>query len=103
MAFVRAGLKSSGEPIGMCGLLKRDWLAEVDVGFAFFPEYWKRGYAFESAAAVMKWGREQRGITRIVGITALHNVGSQRVLQKLGLVAAGLVRSPEGQESRLFS
>jgi RimJ/RimL family protein N-acetyltransferase len=99
----RTDLRATGEPIGMCGLLKRDWLAHVDVGFAFFPEYWKHGYAFESASAVMKWGREQCGLARIVAITAAHNHGSQRVLTKLGLTDSGRVRSPQGQESILFS
>ena len=51
----------------------------------------------------MQWGREHCGLTRFVGITAAHNHGSQRVLQKLGLEAAGRVRSPEGQESILFA
>src|SRR6476620_898572 len=40
-------LKSSGEPIGMCGLLERDWLDAPDIGFAFFPEFWSKGYAYE--------------------------------------------------------
>jgi RimJ/RimL family protein N-acetyltransferase len=99
----RAELKSTAEPIGMCGLLSRDWLPHVDIGFAFLPQYWGQGYAFECASAVMKWGREHKALTRIIGITALTNYGSQRVLQKLGLTAAGLVYSPEGRESRLFS
>ena len=99
----RTDLKTTAEPIGLCGLLKRDWLADVDVGFAFFPEYWRQGYAFESASAVMQWGREHCGLTRFVGITAPHNLGSQRVLTKLGLTDSGSVRSPEGQHSILFS
>jgi RimJ/RimL family protein N-acetyltransferase len=90
-------------PIGMCGLLKRDWLPDVDIGFAFLPQFWSRGYAFESAQAVLDWGRRARGVTRVVGITALHNKGSMRVLEKLGLKSAGVVRSPEGQESQLFA
>jgi len=96
-------LKESGVPIGMCGLLKRDWLPDVDIGFAFLPQFWSRGYAFESAQAVLDWGRRARGVTRVVGITALHNKGSMRVLEKLGLKSAGVVRSPEGQESQLFA
>ena len=49
-------LKETGVSIGMCGLLKRDSLPDVDVGFAFLSDYWLQGYAFESAAAV-KIGR----------------------------------------------
>jgi RimJ/RimL family protein N-acetyltransferase len=98
----RVELKEDGVPIGMCGLLKRDWLEAVDIGFAFLPEYWARGYAFESAQAVIEWGRRERGVTCVIGITAPHNQGSMRVLEKLGLQAAGTIRSPEGQESQLF-
>ncbi len=90
-------------PIGMCGLLKRDWLPDVDIGFAFLPQFWSKGYAIESAQAVVDWGRAQRGVTRVVGITSHHNHGSMRVLEKLGLRRAGVVRSPEGQESQLFT
>lgn len=99
----RTELKSSGEPIGLCGLLKRDWLDDVDVGFAFLPQHWSKGYAYESAAVVMAWGREHKSIARIVAITAPSNQGSQRVLQKLGLHFAQAVQSPEGQLSHLFT
>jgi RimJ/RimL family protein N-acetyltransferase len=99
----RTELKQTGEPIGMCGLLKRDWLADADVGFAFLPQFWSQGYAFESAAAVMAWGREHKNLTRIVAITAPANHGSQRVLEKLGLKFCRTVHSPEGQESRLYT
>jgi len=103
IALFRTELKDTHEPIGLCGLLHRDWLGDVDVGFAFLPQYWSKGYAFESAAAGMNWGREHKGLTRIVAITAPHNTGSQRVLEKLGLKYTKTVRSPEGQESRLYT
>jgi RimJ/RimL family protein N-acetyltransferase len=104
LGLFRVELKDdSATPIGMCGLLKREWLGDVDVGFAFLPQYWSKGYAFESAAAVIAWGRETLGLTRVVAITAPHNLGSARVLEKLGLKFARLVQSPEGQESRLFT
>lgn len=99
----RAELKHTHEPIGICGLLKRDWLDDADIGFAFLPQYWSRGYAFESASAVIAWGREHRAVSRIVAITAPTNRGSQRVLEKLGLRFEKVVRSPEGQESHYFS
>jgi RimJ/RimL family protein N-acetyltransferase len=96
-------LKATGEVIGMCGLLRRDWLDGVDVGFAFLPEFWGKGYACESAVAVIEWGRSKHGITRVLGITKHDNEGSIRVLEKLGLKFARMVTSPEGLESRLFS
>jgi RimJ/RimL family protein N-acetyltransferase len=46
-------LKEGNEPIGMCGLIKRESLPDVDIGFAFLPAFWSRGYALEAATAVM--------------------------------------------------
>ncbi|MDP2859906.1 MAG: GNAT family N-acetyltransferase, partial [Bacillota bacterium] len=46
-------LKETGEPIGICGLLKRESLQEVDVGFALLPRFWSKGYAVESVSAVL--------------------------------------------------
>ena len=96
-------LKESGTPIGMCGLLKRETLADVDVGFAFLPDYWSRGYAFEAAAAVMTYGREVLGLRRIVAITSLDNAASIKLLEKIGLRFERLIKLTEDQpEVRLF-
>ena len=78
-------LRPSRIPVGMCGLLKRETLDDVDIGFAFLPRHRSRGYAFESAAAVMQYGRNVLGLKRIVAITDPDNAGSIRLLQKIGL------------------
>jgi len=75
----------AGIPIGMCGLIHREHIQEIDVGFAFLPAYWSRGYATEAARAVKEYGHRQLGLTRIVGVVSPGNVGSIRVLEKLGL------------------
>ena len=49
----RTALAEDDTPIGLCGLIRRPTLPDVDIGFAFLPEYRGRGYAFESAAAVL--------------------------------------------------
>lgn len=96
-------LKTSGEPIGMCGLLKRDTLPHVDVGFAFLPTFWSQGYAFESAAAVMAFGREALGLRRIVAITSPENQASISLLEKIGLRFERMIKLGEDQsEVRLF-
>jgi RimJ/RimL family protein N-acetyltransferase len=96
-------LKDTAVPIGICGLLKRDTLPAVDVGFAFLPDYWSRGYAFEAAAAVMNYGREVLGLRRIVAITSLDNEASIRLLEKIGLKFERLIKLAEDQpEVRLF-
>jgi RimJ/RimL family protein N-acetyltransferase len=97
-------LRESGTPIGICGLLNRDSLPDVDIGFAFLPEYWSRGYAGESAAAVMNHGRNVLGLGRIVAITAPENMGSIKLLEKIGFRFEGMMRlSGNEPEVRLFA
>ena len=96
-------LKESDVSIGMCGLLKRETLPDVDIGFAFLPGYWSQGYAFEAAAAVMNYGREALGLRRIVAITSLDNASSIKLLEKIGLRFERLIKLGEDQpEVRLF-
>jgi RimJ/RimL family protein N-acetyltransferase len=78
-------LKESGVPVGICGLIKRDSLEDVDIGFAFLPRFWAKGYAYESASAVMAYGKTVLGLKRIVAITSPDNYASGRLLEKLGL------------------
>jgi RimJ/RimL family protein N-acetyltransferase len=95
--------KQDGTPIGMCGLLKREALQDVDIGFAFLPEFWSKGYAVESASAVLEHGRHAFGLSRIVGIAKPENHASIRVLEKLGMSLEGRVRiMPEGPEDVLY-
>lgn len=97
-------LKEGGVPIGICGLLKRDSLDDVDVGFAFLPRYWSKGYALEAASAVMAYGRESLGLKRIVAVVSPGNDASIRLLLKLGLKLERMVRlEGEGPELQLFS
>ena len=96
-------LRHGGDPIGMCGLINRQSIAEIDIGFALLPAYWSKGYATEAAAAVMNYGHEQLGIERIVGVVSPHNTGSIRVLEKLGLrFAAPIQLAPEGEWIHLY-
>lgn len=95
--------RTDGVPMGMCGLIKRDGLDDVDIGFAFLPAYRGRGYAFEAAAAVMEYGRNIVGLTRIVAITSPDNESSARLLEKLGLRFDRMIRlSADAKEDRLF-
>ncbi len=96
--------KEDDVPIGICGLLKRDTLDDVDVGFAFLPEFWSKGYATESAAAVMDYGRSVLGLKRILAVTSPDNVKSIRVLEKQGFVFERMVRLSEDEsEIKLFA
>ncbi|UFH53783.1 GNAT family N-acetyltransferase [Spirosoma sp. KNUC1025] len=81
----RVTLKANGQPIGLCGLFKREALDDVDIGFAFLPDYSGAGYGYESASAIMKYAGNQLGLTRITGLTTATNHASIRLLEKLGL------------------
>jgi RimJ/RimL family protein N-acetyltransferase len=78
-------LKETGESIGTCGLIKRDEIEDVDIGFAFLPQHRGRGFAFESAAAVLEYGTGVIGLKRIVAIVSASNQPSIRLLEKIGL------------------
>lgn len=96
-------LKETGEPTGISGLVKRDTLDDVDVGFAFLPRFWSRGYAYESTAAVMDYARATLGLDRILGITATDNASSIRLLEKIGLRFDRMIRLTEEEpEIKLF-
>jgi RimJ/RimL family protein N-acetyltransferase len=69
----------------MCGLLKREDLPAPDVGFAFLPDYWGRGFAFEAAATVMKDARERLKLNQILAIVNADNDASKKLLLRLGL------------------
>ncbi len=97
-------LKRSSIPVGMCGLLKRETLDDVDIGFAFLPRHRSHGYGFESASAVMQYGRDVLGLKRIVAITNPDNVGSIRLLQKIGLSFDRMIKlADDGPEVSLLA
>jgi RimJ/RimL family protein N-acetyltransferase len=77
-------LRDTGEQIGICGFVKRDYLDEPDLGFAFLPQHESKGYGTESAAASITYGREQLGFDRVMAITSLDNDTSVRLLKKVG-------------------
>lgn len=83
--LLRVSLRDSGEPIGMCGLLKRDTLPDADLGYAFLPRHWSRGYAIESGTAVLRHAREVLALPRVLGLVDPANRPSIKVLERLGL------------------
>ena len=96
------GLKDSDLSIGICGLLKRESLPDVDIGFAYLERYRGRGYALEAAQAVMNFGWNVVGLTRIIAITAPNNEASMRLLGKLGMTLEGVIQFPGAGDANLF-
>ena len=96
-------LSATGEPIGMCGLVKRQTLEHFDLGFAFLSRHWGHGYARESAAAVVERARELFHLPKLVAITDLDNLPSQKVLTSVGFRYDKLIHlSESGEELALY-
>jgi len=92
-----------GTPLGICGLVKRDGLSDVDVGFAFLARYRLQGFAVESAAAVLAHAKQELRLRRVVAITAPDNPGSIAVLERIGLEFERMIRLEEhSPELRLY-
>ena len=97
-------LQDPAVPIGICGLLKRDSHPDVEIGFAYLPAFRGMGYAFEAAAAVLKFAKQSLRLDRIIALTAPDNHASMRVLEKLGFEFQGMVHLREfGSPSRMFA
>jgi len=96
-------LKDSSTPIGVCGLIQRDFLKDVDLGFGYLSKYWGSGFAYEAANAVMNYGVDELGYRRIAGFTSLDNEKSANLLLKLGMKDEGKIRYASTAEYvRLF-
>ena len=92
-----------GTRTGICGLVKREGLGDVDVGFAFLSRHRSKGYAVESAAAILEHARRVLGLQRVVAITSPENFNSIAVLEKIGLKFERMVRLAEhSPELKLF-
>ena len=97
-------LKDEAIPMGVCGLVKREILPDVDIGFAFLPQFWSKGYALESATAVMAYTREVVQLKRLVAIVSPDNERSTGLLGKLGLTFERMIAWPEdGAELKLYA
>ena len=102
--FYHTSLKADNTAIGICGLVKRDFLEHVDIGFAFLPQHEGKGYGYESASAIMTYAQTTLGFKTIAGITNSDNQRSIALLQKLGLRFQKMILLPEEtEEIMLFS
>lgn len=92
--LMRVESKAHAKPVGMCGLVKRDFLADADIGFAFLPECWSQGFAFEAASAVLNYAFDSLALKRVVAIVQDNNDSSIKLLCKLGMQPAGTISTP---------
>ena len=92
-------LKDSGELVGMCGLVKRPSLEDVDIGYALLPQFRGAGYAMEAAQRIKHWALEELGLRRLVAIVSPHNRASRQLLEQLGMRHEGMVTLAGDDES----
>ncbi|HMG16436.1 MAG TPA: GNAT family N-acetyltransferase [Saprospiraceae bacterium] len=97
-------LKDNNHAIGMCGLIKRDVLDDIDLGFALLPEYEAKGYAYEASMGVLKMAKSDLNLNTILAITLPENTSSINLLKKIGLQFERLIKLKEDSEDlMLFS
>ena len=90
-------------PVGICGILKRDFLDHADLGFALMPGYREAGYAFEAAQATVEVARSDLKLSRIVAFTAMNNTRSIKLLERLGMAFDRMVDlPPDGKKINLY-
>jgi RimJ/RimL family protein N-acetyltransferase len=94
--------KSDNIPVGMCGLIKRDGLDDVDIGFALLPEYEGNGYAYEAASATLKYAKNTLKLNRIAAITVPYNLSSIKLLEKIGFVFEKMINIPNDKEELML-
>ncbi|SDR96651.1 GNAT family N-acetyltransferase [Christiangramia echinicola] len=87
--------KEDGVKIGTCGLFDREGLYEVDIGFAFLPEYENLGYAFEATSTLKRAAKDEFGLTNLSAITLEENKASRKLLEKLEFKFKEKIRLPE--------
>jgi RimJ/RimL family protein N-acetyltransferase len=96
------GDSTVGEQTGICGFVRRDSLPAPDLGFAFLPEHEGKGYGFESADALLKYGRETLKFEEVLAITTVDNEVSGNLLEKLGFAFEKQTETPEGEILNLY-
>lgn len=89
-------------PIGLCGLVKRDYLLLPDLGFALLDNYVGKGYIQESGRAILNVAFNVLKFEKILAITSKENCASQSTLIKLGFRSKGTIESPDGLKILLF-
>ena len=95
-------LKDTQQPIGMCGLFKRDYLDKPDLGFAYLPGFEGRGLAYEASIASLTHVQENYDLDALYATTTADNLRSQRLLERCGFTRAGLVTTPESETLLLY-
>lgn len=94
--------KDNKKPIGMCGLLRRDYLDHPDIGFAFLPASIGKGFGFEAAMATLIFAKDNLKLSSVLAITMPDNNASIKLLEKIGMKFMKSFSSPANHEELLL-
>ncbi|MCC6726698.1 MAG: GNAT family N-acetyltransferase [Saprospiraceae bacterium] len=94
--------KVDGAALGMCGLVKRDFLDDIDIGYALLPQFYGCGYAIEAAKAVVGFAKTHLRLEKLAAITLESNKPSIKLLEKLGLKFEKKFHAPEDEEELML-
>jgi ribosomal-protein-alanine N-acetyltransferase len=95
--------KADGEAVGLCGLVKRPNLDDVDVGYALLPAFRGQGYAREAVAGTLAHAASAYGLARLIAVVSPDNLPSRRLLELEGFAFERMVRmAPEEAEILLL-
>jgi ribosomal-protein-alanine N-acetyltransferase len=94
-------LPETGQLIGSCGLrLEHPGASEGNIGYELAPQHWGKGYATEVARSMLALGFEEFGLHRIWAGCIAENIGSSRVMEKIGMRREGQHRDKEQFKGR---
>ncbi|TLU61488.1 GNAT family N-acetyltransferase [Thalassotalea litorea] len=93
---------SEGDPIGVCGLLQRDFLPAPDLGFAFLERYTGQGYGYEAAIKVLEYELKSLSLNKVLAFCSLDNSASRNLLQRLGFCFKHHQSYLDGEEVAMF-
>lgn len=102
LGFWIVELTATEEPLGICGLIKRDYLDQVDIGFALLEKHWGKSYAVEAAQSTIEYAFNNLKLPRLLAITIPDNVRSIRLLNRLGFQLSAEKVDPDGQSISEF-
>lgn len=90
--------KSDQAKMGTCGIYSRDGMQDLDIGFAFLPQFEKQGFAYEAASKLVMEAKQTFHLKSLTAFTTKDNFSSQNLLEKLGMKNAGFIRIPNDDE-----
>lgn len=94
--------KSDSSKVGCISLYNREDVDGVDIGFAMLPKYMKQGYAFEGAVKIKSIAEHTLKLSGITAFTTFENVGSQKLIEKLGLEFKKTILFGDEKEELMF-